>query len=238
MKRLLLISNSTNPGEGYLEWPKEYIIDFVKNNQIKNILFIPYAGVTVTWDAYEQKVKDFFKLLDCNLVSIHHAKDPEEAIHKAECIAVGGGNTFNLLYHLQKNNLMHEIIKRVNKGIPYIGWSAGSNLTCPSIKTTNDMPIVEPESFHALDLIPFQINPHYLDANPANFGGETRQQRIEEFLVVNQNITVVGLREASLLEVNGDNIVLKGRNPLRLFKYNDEPKEFNPGDDINFLLNE
>ena len=236
MKKLLLLSNSTNPGEEYLEWAKEYITDFLKDTSVKRILFIPYAGVTVNWDEYEAKVAAVFQELGYEIYSIHHFKDAEDAVLKAECIAIGGGNTFNLLYTLQLNDLMHIIHKRVAKGLPYIGWSAGSNVVCPSIKTTNDMPIAEPESFHSLDLIPFQINPHYLDANPAGHGGETRQQRIDEYLKVNQEIYVSGLREGTLLQVEGQKLLLKGRKQMRLFKYSTEPQEFNPGDDLDFLL--
>jgi len=234
--KLLLLSNSTNPGEAYLEWAKEYISDFYSKCGVKKILFIPYAGVTVGWDEYESKVQSVFSTLGLEVVSIHHSNDVLQAIANAESIAVGGGNTFNLLKTIQYNDLLEVIRKKVMHGMPYSGWSAGSNLACPTLRTTNDMPIVQPRSFDCFNLLPFQINPHYLDANPAGHGGETRQQRIEEFLEANREMTVAGLREASLLEVFDDTIELKGRKPMRVFKYQQVPKEYNPGDDIGFLM--
>ncbi len=241
--KLLLISNSTNSGEEYLGWPREYISDFLKDTSVKKILFIPYAGVGLSdeglyksFDVYEERVQNVFDKLGYKIYSIHNEEDPVQAVKEAECIAVGGGNTFHLLYMLHKLGLMEAIRKQVIKGLPYMGWSAGSNVACPSLKTTNDMPIIEPESFDCCNLIPFQINPHYLDANPEGHGGETGEQRIEEFLLVNRNIYVVGLREATLLQMEGDKIKLKGKRPLRLFKHGQEPKEIEPGEDINFLL--
>lgn len=242
-RRLLLISNSTNYGESYLGWPRQYISDFMAPTGVKDILFLPYAGVGLSqsslsssFDVYEQRVRAVFSELGLNVRSIHHAADPVGAVKNAEAIAVGGGNTFYLVYMMHKLGLMKAIRERVLEGAQYMGWSAGSNVACPTLRTTNDMPIFEPESFNCMDVIPFQINPHYLDANPEGHGGETRQQRIEEFLVINREVTVVGLREATLLEVDGDDIQLKGAKKMRLFKFGQEPQEFNPGDDISFLL--
>jgi len=234
--KLLLFSNSTNPGEQYLEWATGYISDFYKKCGVKKILFIPYAGVTVGWDDYEAKVQAVFSKLGLNIKSIHHSKNAVKAVMEAEAIAVGGGNTFQLLKLIQDNNIRGRIAERVRYSIPYAGWSAGSNLACPTLRTTNDMPIVQPKSFDCFDLLPFQINPHYLDANPVGHGGETRQQRIEEFLEANQSVTVAGLREASLLEVFDGKIELKGRKPMRVFNYKQEPAEFEPGADVRFLL--
>ena len=242
-KRLLLISNSTNYGEEYLAWPREQIKDFLTSTDVKRVLFIPYAGVGLSeesiessYDAYEKKVAGVFKKLGCELYSIHKENDPVKAVNEAESIAVGGGNTFHLVYMMHKTGIMKAIREKALEGIPYMGWSAGSNVACPSLKTTNDMPIIEPESFDCLNLIPFQINPHYLDANPEGHGGETRQQRIEEFLVVNREMVVAGLREATSFLIEGNSIKLIGRRPLRVFKFNQEPKEFEPGEDIDFLL--
>ncbi len=241
--KLLLISNSTNSGEAYLGWPREYITDFLKGTDVKKILFIPYAGVGLSeeglyksFDVYEAKVQGVFTELGYDIYSIHKEEDPVQAVKDAECIAVGGGNTFHLVYMLHKLGLMEAIRKQTLKGLPYMGWSAGSNVACPTLKTTNDMPIIEPESFDCFNLLPFQINPHYLDANPEGHGGETREQRIEEFLLVNKNIYVVGLREATLLQLEGNKLELKGKRPLRLFSFGQEPKEIEPGSDINFLL--
>ncbi len=236
MKKLLLISNSTNAGEAYLGWPRNDIKNFLNTNKVSRVLFVPYAGVSVTYDDYTNKVADVFKELGVEIYGIHNEIDPVKAVKEAEAIAVGGGNTFHLLYMLHKLKLVDAIRDQALKGVPYMGWSAGSNVACPSLKTTNDMPIIEPASFDCAALVPFQINPHYLDAHPDGHGGETREQRIEEFLKVNQQIYVVGLREATLLLVEGDKISLIGKRPMRVFKYGEEPKEIQVGENIDFLL--
>ncbi len=235
-KKLMLISNSTNAGEAYLGWPREAIKNYLETNKIKKVLFVPYAGVGITYDEYTSKVKTVFNELGFEIYGIHNEANPIEAVRKAEAIAVGGGNTFHLVYMLHKLNLMSVIKDVVEKGCVYMGWSAGSNVACPSLKTTNDMPIIEPESFNCTGLIPFQINPHYLDANPEGHGGETREQRIEEFLMVNQNISVVGLREATYLLLDGNQISLHGERVMRIFKYGLPAYEVMAGDDIGFLL--
>lgn len=234
---LLLISNSTNPGEEYLGWPREEIKDYLSKRKIKRVLFIPFAGVTFSYDEYENKVSSVFKSLGFEVYSIHKENDPIKAVKEAEAIAVGGGNTFHLVKEMQRLGLMKVIRERVMAGIPYMGWSAGSNVACPSLKTTNDMPIVEPESFDCMGLVPFQINPHYLDAHPANHGGETREQRIEEFLVANPDMYVAGLREATLLLYENGILSLRGKNKMRVFKNEQEPEEFEPGSNISFLMN-
>jgi len=244
MKRnLLLISNSTNFGEPYLGWPREYIKSFLQETTAKRVLFIPYAGVNLSdqglmasFDAYEQKVKSVFSELGYDLYSIHREKDAIKAVQEAEAIAVGGGNTFHLVYMMHKMKVMDAIRKRVLEGLPYMGWSAGSNVACPTLRTTNDMPIIEPESFTCLNVIPFQINPHYLDANPEGHGGETREQRIEEFLVVNPDKYVAGLREACLFRIQGNKIKHVGSRNLRVFKQGLETKEYSSSDNIQFLL--
>ncbi len=233
--RLLLISNSTNAGEAYLDYPKNNIRDFLGNEKVK-CLFIPYAGVTVTWDDYEAKVKSRFNEVGHDIESIHRFDDPIKAIENAEAIVVGGGSTWNLLYHVHNNNLTDAIRTKVLNGMPYIGWSAGSNLACPTIKTTNDMPIIDPLGFDALNLIPFQINPHYLDKNPDGHGGETREDRINEFMVINQDVYVAGLREGTMFLVENDKMSMIGSRSLRLFKYGQEPKEIDPSEDFSFLL--
>lgn len=242
MKRLLLISNSTMAGDSYLNWPKQHIKDFLKED-VKRVLFIPYAGVGLSEDgleasynAYEEKVKAVYQELGYELYSIHKETDPVKAVMEAESIAVGGGNTFHLVGQMHKHKLMDAIRERVEAGIPYMGWSAGSNVACPSLMTTNDMPIYEPQSFKTLNLIPFQINPHYLDANPDGHAGETREQRINEFLKVNQNITVAGLREGCLLQLEGERLLLKGKHSMRIFQHGMEPKELNTSDILDFLI--
>lgn len=138
---------------------------------------------------------------------------------------------------MQEQGLMEVIRKRVKEeGIPYAGWSAGSNVACPTLSTTNDMPITEPQSFHTLRLVPFQINPHYLDAHPSNHGGETREMRIQEYIISNPDIYVAGLREGTRLLVQDEKIELLGDKPMRLFKNGEEPREINPGEDLSFLL--
>ncbi len=232
---LLLISNSTNAGEAYLEYPKENIRQFLNTHNVKEVLFVPYAGVTVSWDDYEAKVKMRFEEIGVSVKSIHHEKNPQQAVRDAKAIVVGGGNTFNLLKNVQDNGLIKEVQDKVLSGTPYIGWSAGSNLICPTICTTNDMPIVEPTSFNAFNLLPFQINPHYLDAHPDGHAGETREQRIEEYLAANQNKFVVGLREGCMLKFENDKLDLIGPRAMRIFKYDEKPYEVNAGDDLTFL---
>ncbi len=233
--RLLLISNSTNPGEGYLDYPKLNIKDFLGEKPV-NAIFIPYAAVTFSFEEYEEKVNARFAEIGHHVTSIHRFINPIEAIENADAIVVGGGNTWQLVKMLQEKNLMKPIRKKVKQGTPYIGWSAGSNIACPTLKTTNDMPIVEPIKFKTLKLVPFQINPHYLDDNPANHGGETREVRINEFIEVNQETYVVGLREGTMLLLEDNDLSLIGNRKARIFKYGAEPLELSNEDDFNFLL--
>jgi len=234
--KLLLISNSTNAGEVYLEYCKQNIADFLLQNNVRKILFFPFAAVTFSYDIYQQKVKEKLEPFGIEVDSIHHYSDAKKAVAEAQAIVVGGGNTFHLLKNVQELGLIEIIREKVKGGTPYIGWSAGSNLTCPTICTTNDMPIVEPQSFSALNLIPFQINPHYLDAHPTGHAGETREQRIQEYIAANPNRFVAGLREACMFYVDGNHLRLHGSRPLRVFKKDMETKEYQATDDINFLM--
>ena len=233
--RLLLISNSTNPGEGYLEYPKQYIKEFLGEKTL-NAIFIPYAAVTFSFEEYEEKVNQRFAEIGHHVTSIHRFINPIDAIQNADAIVVGGGNTWQLVKMLQEKGLMKVIRKKVKKGTPYIGWSAGSNIACPTLKTTNDMPIVEPIKFKTLKLVPFQINPHYLDDNPANHGGETREVRLNEFIEVNKDTYVVGLREGTMLLLEEEDLVLMGNRKARIFKYGQEPMELSNEEDFSFLL--
>jgi len=233
--RLLLISNSTNAGEAYLDYPKNNIREFLGIRKVK-ALFIPYAAVTFSYDDYEAKVKNRFNEVGHDVVSIHRFKDPVKAIADAQAIVVGGGNTWMLLKCLRDNRLIAPVRKKVLAGTPYIGWSAGSNVTCPTIMTTNDMPVTAPSSFRAFGLIPFQINPHYLDANPAGHAGETREQRIQEFIEVNREIYVAGLREGTMFLLEGKKLSLIGPRNARIFRHGGEPVEMAPGSDLSFLL--
>jgi dipeptidase E len=233
--RLLLISNSTNAGEAYLEYPLQNIKDFLGEESL-NCLFIPYAGVTISFDDYEARVKERFNEIGHHIVSIHHASNPLEAIEGAEAIVVGGGNTFQLIKMIQDEGLIGPVKRKILAGTPYVGWSAGSNVTCPSIRTTNDMPIVEPESFNAFDLVPFQINPHYTDVNPPGHAGETREDRIMEYLAANPGDTVLGLREGCMLTVEEGQMRLTGTKSLRVFRFNETPVELNPRNDFSEYL--
>lgn len=233
--RLLLISNSTNAGEEYLDYPKSNIRNFLGTKPVK-ALFIPYAAVTFSFDLYEEKVRNRFREVGHDVISIHQLKDPIKAVEEAEAIVVGGGNTWQLLKMVQDNNLIDAIVSKVRGGTPYIGWSAGSNLACPTIMTTNDMAITEPRSFNAFGLIPFQINPHYLDANPAGHAGETREQRIEEFIEVNPGMYVLGLREGTMLLVEKGKMKLIGPRNARVFLRGNAPAEMREGEDLSFLL--
>jgi len=232
--RLLLLSNSTCYQKGYLEHAMGDLKDFL-GDSIRRVLFVPYAGVTIAWDTYTNKVREKYAEIGYELESVHEASDPVAAVQEAEAIAVGGGNTFYLLREMYENKLIEPIRERVQNGMPYMGWSAGSNMVCPTIKTTNDMPIAEPPSFKALDLIPFQINPHYSDAVLPQHQGETRADRIAEFIEANPNMTVVGLREGSILRVEGDSLKLLGENDMRLFRKGQDVKECSTSDSIDFL---
>ncbi|MFI3317494.1 MAG: dipeptidase PepE [Rikenellaceae bacterium] len=231
---LLLISNSTNAGEQYLKYPIEKIGKFLDG--AREVIFIPFAAVTFSYDEYEAKVQERFSEIGVNVRSIHTCSDPVATIASAQAICVGGGNTFALTKAMQEQGLVDAIAARVKQGAKYVGWSAGSNVTCPTLCTTNDMPIVEPASFKLMGLIPFQINPHYLDANPEGHAGETREQRILEYIAANKDMYVAGLREGCMLEYADGKLELIGPKQMRIFKYGEQIVEVNAGDDISFLL--
>jgi dipeptidase E len=226
--RLLLLSNSRNYGGGYLDHAEEWIRAFLGAG-VRQALFVPYAGVTVAWDDYAANVAERFSRFGVKVTSIHKAKHAVKEIEGAEAILVGGGNTFHLLKQLYDNGALWAIRERVLAGAPYIGWSAGSNVACPTIRTTNDMPIVEPSRLDAMRLVPFQINPHYTDAAIPNHGGETRPQRIAEFTKANRGMVVVGLREGSALRVVHGVVTLLGPHPVTVFRDDSEPVEHAPG---------
>ena len=233
--RLLLISNSTNAGEKYLEYPKNNIKEFL-GEKVKTILFVPFAAVTFSFDEYVEKVQERMGDIGYKVVGIHTFEDKAKAVREAEAIMVGGGNTWQLLNMMQEFGLVEAIRNKVIDGTPYVGWSAGSNVACPTIKTTNDMPIVQPQSFNACNLVSFQINPHYLDANPDGHAGETREQRIMEFLEANKTTIVLGLREGCMLLIEEKTMKLIGPKTLRLFKYNEEFTELTNTEKLDFLL--
>ncbi len=234
-KRLLLLSNSTNPGGLYLSWPETHIKDFL-GDSVKKILFIPYAGVTISYDDYFKAVDLQLRKFGYQATSIHQIDLVDGFLNNYDAIAIGGGNTFQLAYLLQKNNLIEPIREAVEKGMPYMGWSAGSNITCPTIMTTNDMPIVEPESFAGINLVPFQINPHYTEGTIPNHGGESREMRIQEFITINKNIYVTGLPEGSLLRLEHDQLYFVGKGSCKVFSYGNSPQILKDGDNLSWLL--
>ncbi len=234
-RRLLLLSNSVNYGQGYLDHAEDAIRAFL-GSAVSQIAFIPYAGVTMSEDQYARKVRARFEAFGYAVVSAHEVQDPAELVRSSDAIAVGGGNTFRLLQRMQQTGLLSAVRDRALAGVPYIGWSAGSNLACPTIRTTNDMPIVQPDGFDALNLVPFQINPHYLDAHPDKHQGETREQRLLEFVTLNPTVTVVGLREGSMLDVEGDRMRLLGDRTMRVFIGATELTELGTDEDLSFLL--
>jgi dipeptidase E len=232
LHRLLLISNSTSHGGGYLDHCADELRDFL--GPLQCVLFVPYA--LHDHERYASLARERFARMGYGLDSVHAAADPAAAVGGAEAIFVGGGNTFRLLKRLQDLRLIGAIRERVDRGIPYAGASAGSNVACVTIKTTNDMPIVEPASLDALALVPFNINPHYLDPEPGSTHmGETREQRIREFHEENDPV-VVGLREGAMLRIEGREVMLKGRAGARVFRRGEPPVEYAPGSRLNFLL--
>ena len=233
--KLLLISNSTMKGESYLDYPKFEIQNFLGKKPITAV-FIPFAAVTFSFDTYCEKVEERFAEIGHHIVGIHTFADPVKAIQEAEAIVVGGGNTWQLVRMLNDQKLMTAIRQKVEDGTPYIGWSAGSNITCPTLRTTNDMPIIDPKGFDCIGLIPFQINPHYFDANPKEHGGETREQRINEFLEINPNMYVAGLREGTMFKLEDNKLELIGDRNCRIFRKGEKPVEYSAKDNFNFLL--
>jgi dipeptidase E len=236
MARLLLVSNSTLHGQGYLDHCAAEIADFLGRG-VRRVLFAPFA--LKDRDGYAAKARERLGRLGYAVDSLHDAASPEEAqarARAAEAFFVGGGNTFRLLDLLQRQGLVAAIRERVLAGAPYLGSSAGSNVACPTIRTTNDMPIVEPRSFDALALVPFQVNPHYLDTDPrSTHMGETREQRLREYLEENDRV-VVGLREGAWLRVEGATVALGGTTGARIFRRGREPEEVRPPARLDELL--
>ncbi len=234
-KILLLISNSTLHGQGYLDHC-ENEIKKILNEKIKKVLFIPYARPSgISHEDYTNIARKKFKDMGYKLNSIHEFNDPTKAVKEAEALFIGGGNTFVLLKSLYDSKIIDIIRKRVMGGMPYIGTSAGSNVACKTIKTTNDMPIIYPPSFDALNLVNFNINPHYIDPDKnSKHMGETRETRIKEFHFYNSEY-VVALREGSMIHIKNNKIILKGSTGARIFQKDGEPKEYNPGDLLNLI---
>jgi len=212
---LLLLSNSLGPDGGYLTHACAAITEIAVGR--KTAVFVPYAGVTIGWDDYTQRVVGVFAPMGIDVTSVHRAADPQALVRQAEIIVVGGGNTFNLLKCCREAGLLPLIAAQVRAGAAYIGWSAGANLAGPTIRTTNDMPVVDPGGFDALGLVPFQINPHYTNALPVGHQGETRDQRLAEFLLMNPTARVVGLPEGDWLCVSDEGVQLYGPFAAKIF---------------------
>ena len=230
--RLLLISNSTLFGGKYLDHAEVEIRDFL--GSLKKVLFVPFA--LADRDAYAAQVRARFAKMGYGLDSLHEASNKQQAVRDAEAIFLGGGNTFRLLKALYDLDVLQTIKTRVAEGLPYIGSSAGSNVAAPTIRTTNDMPIVEPPSFDALGLVSFQINPHYLDADPnSRHMGETREERLLQYLEENET-PVIGLREGAIIRVAGKSAVLQGSSGARIFRRGQPPIEILPGAELDDLL--
>ncbi|HEX7176521.1 MAG TPA: dipeptidase PepE [Pyrinomonadaceae bacterium] len=233
--RLLLLSNTKNPGAPALAHAEGAIKDLLGARR-RSVLYVPYATVMWSWDESAVTMRAVFERMGLACESVHTAADPAAAVERAEAVFVGGGNTFQLLRALYDTRLISALRERVRAGMPYIGASAGTNVVCPTIKTTNDMPIIEPPTFDALSLVPFQINPHYTEARLEGHGGETRDDRIAEFLRVNPGVYVVGLREGTMLRVDGSEARLIGARTARVFYGGRASVECGAGDSLEFLF--
>jgi len=232
--QLLLLSTSTVYGGTYLEYALDVVKDFL--GDCRRVHFAAYAGADL--DHYTARVAAALRPLGLSVTGLHATgRPPRDSVNEAEVLFVGGGNSFRLLRAFQRLELLDVVRERARAGqLRYWGSSAGSNLACPTIRTTNDMPIVEPAGLRALGLIPFQLNPHYVDADPGSTHmGETREQRLLQFLEVN-DVPVLGLREGSLLRLRQHTLELRGSATARLFRRGDAPADYAPGSDLSSLL--
>ena len=230
--RILLVSSSTVYGCGYLDHVEQQIKSFLGTT--RKVLFFPFA--LFDRDTYGAQVKARFAIMGYSIEAAHAVSDPHQAIEQTDAIFIGGGNTFRLLKALQDLDLLDPIRQRVKRGAPYIGSSAGSNVAGPTIKTTKDMPIVQPRSFDSLGLVPFQISPHFQDPDPSSkHMGETQEERILQFLEENET-QVVGIREDAWLVCEDGAVTLKGESGARIFKRGEAPVEARPGDNIVGLV--
>ena len=227
MKNALLISASSYQDTGYLRHCKNWVKDFLGESGKEEILFIPYAGVRRSNDEYEQKVID--RLKNKNIKSIHHYDDKISAIKNASSIAVGGGNTFMLLYTLYKLNLIEPIKEAVANGAKYFGWSAGANIAGKTMMTTNDMPIIMPKSFDSLNIFPYQINPHFISGKLVGHNGESREERLEEFLIANPKETIYALPEGTALLLADSEAEVIGHSEILKFEYQKEIEKIEVG---------
>ena len=236
MSKLLLLSNSTMPGTSFFTWPRPHVKAFL-GKAVDEVVFIPFAAVTLSFDAYEDAVSRAFEAMGYKVKSVHRVRDKKALISDAQAVVAGGGNTFALVNRMYEADLMGAVRAKVNEGVPYIGWSAGANLACPTLKTTNDMPVVMPPSFEALNLVPFQINPHYHEMKFQNQGGETRKERLEEFLLLNPEMKVIGLPEGMFISRNDKKLKVEGGDgTAKLYAAGKPVSDLRPGTDISYLL--
>ena len=232
MTSILLISNSTVHGKGYLDHVEAELLDLLDSR--KKIAFIPFA--LYDRNRYFTQVSSRLSRIGLQVTSVHDISNARRVVREADAIFVGGGNTFRLLKGLHEWNLIESIRERVNAGVPYIGSSAGSIVAGPSLKTTKDMPVVQPPSFDALGLVPFQVSPHFLDPDPSSTHmGETQEERINQFLEENE-APVLGLREGSFVRIREEKTTLLGPNTARIFRRGHEPVEAPSGSDLAQLL--
>lgn len=215
-RRLLLLSNSRDAEGRYLVHARDALAELLAG--VREVAFVPFAGVTITWDAYAARVREALAPLGVGVRALHAVDDPVAYLADAPAVAVGGGNTFHLLAELQRRRLLAPLRARALGGMPYVGWSAGSVVACPTLQTTNDMPIVlPPDGFGALALVGLHVNAHYTEFHPPGFRGETRVERLLEYVAANPGVAVVGLPEGSWLAVRGEAVTLEGEHPARLF---------------------
>ena len=231
-RSLLLLSNSATHAQPYLSHALEAIAAHLSGRE--RLLFFPYA--LADHDAYTAAVAEAMRTIGVRVEGVHRLADPVSGVGSAEAVFVGGGNTFRLLRSMRRAGLLAPLRERVRAGLGYLGSSAGTNLACPTIRTTNDMPIVDPEGFDALGLIPFQINPHYIDPDPrSRHQGETRAQRLAEFCEENE-VPVLAMREGAWLQVDGEVATLRGANGALIFRRGHRPVEIGAGTDVSWLL--
>ncbi|GJG85692.1 peptidase E [Gemmatimonadetes bacterium T265] len=230
-RRLLLLSNSRDPAGRYLVHARDALAAHLAG--VREVAFVPYAGVTVGWDAYAARAAGAFAPLGITLRGVHADADPAAVLAGAGAVAVGGGNTFHLLAELRRRGLVAALRARAAAGAPYVGWSAGAVVACPTIRTTNDMPIVEPPGgLDALGLFGAQVNAHFTDAHPPGFQGETRRERLAEFLAANPRSAVVGLPEGSWLAVAGARAAVGGAHAALVFRAGRDAEAVPPGGDL------
>lgn len=237
-KQILALSSSRVGNEAYLETASSLIKKFLGNKPLQ-IAFVPFALVNKNYNEYVNNVRTALKGLPY-IIRLADQNNAKKIIEQSDVIMVGGGNTFKLLHDIYEAGIFDFIRTKINAGTPYIGWSAGSNILSPTIGTTNDMPVIQPESFNAFGVFPFQINPHYYNQKPEGFNGETRNQRLFEFLAMNPLLNVIGLPEGTALQLQKATLQFIGNQPGMLFSKKDkyeEPiiKQIEPGEDLSFL---